>query len=104
MQKILKFQFNRIYTAPKSNKTYELINRDGHHLIFRVRNPKTNDSWKQLGTSTFKADQNGAFEEVLFSDGVRLRADALCPERKKARRTPTLTKEGLVQLMAELAA
>ena len=104
MQKIQKFQFNRIYAAPKSTKTYELINRDGHRLIFRVRNPKTNDSWKQLSTSTFKADQNGAFEEVLFSDGVRLRADALCPERKKARRTPTLTKEGLVQLMAELAA
>lgn len=104
MQKIQKFQFNRIYAAPKSTKTYELINRDGHRLIFRVRNPKTNDSWKQLATSTFKADETGAFEEVLFSDGVRLRADALRPKRKKARRTPILTKEGLVQLMAELAA
>jgi hypothetical protein len=28
----------------------------------------------------------------------------LCAERKKARRTSTLTKEGLIQLMAELAA
>ena len=45
MQKIQEFQFNRIYTAPKSTKTYELI------------------------------DQNDAFEEVLFSDGVRLRAN-----------------------------
>ena len=104
MQKIQKFQFNRIYAAPRSTKTYELINRDGHRLIFRVRNPKTNDSWKQLATSTFKADEKGAYEEVLFNDGVRLRADVLCAERKKARRTSTLTKEGLIQLMAELAA
>ena len=104
MQKIQKFQLGRIYSAPKSTKTYELLDRSGHHLTFRVRNPKTRDSWKQLGVSTFKADETGAFEEILFSDGVRLRADALCPERKKARRTPTLTKEGLVQLMAELAA
>lgn len=104
MQKIQKFQLGRIYSAPKSTKTYELLDRSGHHLTFRVRNPKTNDSWKQLATSSFKADETGAFEEILFSDGVRLRADALCPERKKARRTPTLTKEGLVQLMAELAA
>ena len=75
MQKIQKFQLGRIYSAPKSTKTYELLDRSGHHLTFRVRNPKTNDSWKQLSTSTFKADQNGAFEEVLFSDGVRLRAN-----------------------------
>ena len=104
MQKIQKFQFNRIYAAPRSTKIYELINRDGHHLIFRVRNPKTNDSWKQLATSTFKADQNGAFEEVLFKDGVRLRADAWCSDPKKVRRMPILNKEGLAQLMAELAA
>ena len=104
MQKIQKFQFNRIYAAPKSTKTYELINRDGHHLIFRVRNPKTRDSWKQLATSTFKANEIGAFEEVLFSDGVRLRSNVSSPERKNAGRTPTLTKEGLVQLLAERAA
>ena len=74
MQKIQKFQFNRIYAAPPSTKTYELIDRNGHILTFRVRNPKTRDSWKQVSTSTFKADQYGAFEEILFSDGVRLRA------------------------------
>ena len=104
MQKIQKFQLNRIYAAPKSTKTYELISRDGHRLVFRVRNPKTRDSWKQMATSTFKANEIGAFEEVLFSDGVRLRSDALSPARKKSRCTSTLTKEGLVQLMAELAA
>ena len=76
MQKIQKFQFNRIYTALKSSKTYELLNRDGHRLVFRVRNPKTKDSWKQLGTSTFKADETGAFEEVLLSDGIRLNSIA----------------------------
>lgn len=49
-----------------------------HHLIFRVLNLKTNDSWKQLSTSTFKADQNGAFEDVLFKDGIRLRPNGFC--------------------------
>ena len=100
MQKIQKFQSGRLYAAPKSTKTYELIDRNDHLLTFRVRNPKTRDSWKQVATSTFMANEIGAFEEVLFSDGTRLRSDTLCP----ARRTPTLTKEGLVQLMAVLAA
>ena len=104
MQKILKFQSNRIYAAPKSIKTYELINRNGHLLTFRVRNPKTRESWKQMATSAFKANETGAFEEVLFSDGTRLRSDALRPDQKKAQRTPILTKEGLGQLIAELAA
>jgi len=104
MQKIQKFQFNRIYTAPKSNKTYELINRDGHHLIFRVRNPKTRDSWKQLATSTFKANEIGAFEEVLFSDGVRLRGDMPCPGPKKADQRAPITKEGITKLASALEA
>ena len=104
MQKIQKFQFGCIYRAPKSTKTYELLDRSGHHLTFRVRNPKTKDSWKQTSTSTYKADQSGAFEEVLFSDGVRLRSDALRPERKKARHVPQVTKEGITRLMKALAA
>ena len=83
MQKIQKFQFGRLYAAPKSTKTYELIDRYDHLLVFRVRNPKTRDSWKLQTTSSFKADENGAFEEVLFSDGVRLRSDFWCPESKK---------------------
>ena len=74
MQKIQKFQFGCIYAAPKSAKTYELIGRYGHFLTFRVRNPKTRDSWKTQTTSFYKADEAGAFEEVLFSDGVRLRS------------------------------
>jgi hypothetical protein len=104
MQKIQKFQFGRIYRAPKSTKTYELLDRSGHHLTFRVRNPKTKDSWKQTSTSTFKADQSGAFEEVLFSDGVRLRSDALRPERKKTSRFKSVTKESITRLMFALAA
>ena len=91
MQKIQKFQFGRLYAAPKSTKTYELINRDGHRLVFRVRNPKTDDSWKQLATSTYQADENGAFETVLFQDGIRLRADAWCPDPKKVRRMAPVT-------------
>ena len=76
MQKIQKFQFGHIYSAPKSTKTYELIDRNGHYLIFRVRNHKTRDSWKQIATSTYKADASGAFEEILFSDGIRLKSIA----------------------------
>ena len=99
MQKIQKFQFGRLYAAPKSTKSYELLNRDGHRLAFLVRNPKTRDSWKQISTSSLKADQNGAFEEVLFSDGVRLRSDAF---RKEKVSSPN--RQGLIELMAALAA
>lgn len=104
MQKIQKFQFGRLYAAPKSTKTYELISRDGHRLVFRVRNPKTKDSWKQTSTSTNKADQSGAFEEVLFSDGVRLRSDSLLVERKKLKRVAQSPQQGIIDLMAILAA
>lgn len=99
MQRIQKFQFGRIYVAPKSAKTYELLDRSGHYLIFRVRNPKTNVSWKQTSTSTYKADETGAFEEILFSDGVRLRSDAL-----RKGKASTLNRQGLIELMAALAA
>lgn len=104
MQKIQKFQFGRLYAAPKSTKTHELISRDGHRLVFRVRNPKTKDSWKQTSTSTYKADQSGAFEEVLFSDGVRLRSDSLLVERKKLKRVAQSPQQGIIDLMAILAA
>ena len=104
MQKIQKFQFGRLYAAPKSAKTYELINRDGHALTFKVRNPKTRDSWKMRATSAYKADASGAFEEVLFSDGVRLRADACRPVPRKVRRMSAETQQGIVELMAALAA
>ena len=104
MQKIQKFQFGRLYAAPKSAKTYELINRDGHALTFKVRNPKTRDSWKMRATSTYKADETGAFEEVLFSDGARLRSDAWCSEPKKFRCMSAETQKEIVELMAALAA
>ena len=104
MQKIQKFQFDRIYRAPKSTKTYELLDRSGHHLTFRVRNPKTKDSWKQISTSTYKADQSGAFEEVLFSDGVRLRSDSVLLNRKKLKKTNMISEQGYIDLMALLAA
>lgn len=76
MKKIQKFQFGRIYSAPKSTRTYELIDRNNHFLTFKARNPKTKDSWKLQSTSTYKADETGAFEEVLFMDGIRLRSDS----------------------------
>ena len=104
MQKIQKFQSGRLYVAPKSSKTYELINRNGHFLTFLVKNPKTGDSWKQRATSAFKADATGAFEEVLFKDGIRLRADAWCQEPKKFHNMAPATQIELVKLMAALAA
>ena len=104
MRKIQKFQFGRLYAAPRSIKTYELIDRYDHLLVFRVRNPKTRDSWKLQATSTYNADASGAFEEVLFSDGVRLRSDVPRPERKTARSVPSVTRESITQLMEALAA
>ena len=77
MQTIQKFQSGRLYSATKSPKTYELIDRFGHFLTFRIRNPKTRDSLTTQTTSFYKADEAGAFEEVLFADGVRLRSDAV---------------------------
>lgn len=76
MQKIQKFQLNRTYSAPKSKNTFELIERNGHHLTFRVHKPKDRTTYKALVTSTFKADLNGAFEEVLLQDGTRVRSNA----------------------------
>jgi hypothetical protein len=104
MQKIQKFQTGRLYAAPKSIKTYELIDRNGHILTFRGRNPKTGDSWKQTATSSYKADAIGAFEEVLLSDGIRLRSDTLCTEPKRAAQRMPITKEGITKLMAALDA
>ena len=104
MQKIQKFHFGRIYAALKSTKTYELIERNGHYLTFRVRNPKTRDSWKQRATSTYKADETGAFEEILFSDGIRLRADSWCSEPEKVYEMSPTTQQDILKLMAALTA
>jgi hypothetical protein len=104
MQKIKKFQLTQVYTAPKSVKLYELVERNGHFLTFRVRNPKTRDSWKQTATSSYKADAIGAFEEVLLSDGTRLRGDMPCPGPKKAVQKAPITKEVINRLMAALDA
>ena len=74
MQKIQKFQIGHIYFGPKRAKTYELIERNNHYLIFRVRKSKDSTTSKTSAVSTYKADQNGAFEEVLFADGICLRS------------------------------
>ena len=104
MQKIQKFQIGRLYAAPKSTKIYEIIDRNGHFLTFRGRNPKTGDSWKQTATSSYRADASGAFEEVLLSDGTRLRGDLHCPGPKKAVQKTSITQEGIAKLMAVLDA
>ena len=74
MQKIQKFQPGRLYAGTNSKKSFELIERNGHHLTFRVRNPKDRTSYKTTATSLYKADQNGAFEEVLLMDGTRIQS------------------------------
>ena len=76
MQKIQKFQPSKLYSSPKSKNTFELIERNGHYLIFRVWKPKDRTFYKISATSFFKADQNGAFEEVLLLDGTRIRSDS----------------------------
>ena len=104
MQKIQKFQFSRLYAASKPSRTFELIDRDGHRLTFRVRNPKTRDSWKQMATSTYKADETGAFEEVLFSDGHRLRADFWRSSSHKIERPSPYVHVQMAGLISTLAA
>ena len=37
MQKIQKFQFNRIYAAPKSSRAYELLDRSGRLLSYEIK-------------------------------------------------------------------
>ena len=74
MQKIQKFQLSHIYSAPGSKKSFELIERNGHHLTFRVRKPKERSTCKTTAISSFKADETGAFEEVLLMDGTRIQS------------------------------
>ena len=104
MQKIQKFQTGRLYAATNSKKSFELIERNGHHLTFRVRNPKDRTSYKTTATSLYKADQTGAFEEVLFLDGLHLRSDSWCSDPKKVRRMAPETQTKIIELMAALAA
>ena len=41
---------------------------------------------------------------VLFQDGVRLRADAWCSDPGKVRRMSPRAQQGIIELMAALAA
>ena len=43
-------------------------------------------------------------EAVLFQDGVRLRADAWCSDPGKVRRMSPRAQQGIIELMASLAA
>lgn len=104
MKKIQKFQFGRLYCAANSKKTFELIDRDGHRLMFRVRCPKDQMTYKVLATSAYKADETGAFEEILLQDGTRVRSDAWLTEPAKFHKMETATQESIVELMAALAA
>lgn len=70
MKKIQKFRPERLYSTVTNNNWYELISRNGSHLTFRVRKAGTSNTWTQEGDSTFKADANGAFETVRFTDGT----------------------------------
>ena len=49
MQKIRKFHPGRLYSSSTVNNFnwYELTNRDGKHLTFRVRKAGTKDTWTQ---------------------------------------------------------
>ena len=104
MQKIQKFQFGRIYSAPKSKTSYELISRDGHNLSFRIRKPKDSETFIIDTVSVFKADETGAFEEITLSNGSKLRSDSWCEGTKKFRRLTPRTQNNIIELMNALAA
>ena len=74
MQKIQKFQLSHIYFALNSKKSFELIERNGRHLTFRVRKPKDRTTYKTTAVSSYKADETGAFEEVILMDGTRIQS------------------------------
>ena len=81
MQTIKKFHPNTIYSSSSSKNTFQLLERSGHHLIFKVWKPKDRFSYKISALSTYKADEKGAFEEILLMDGSRVRSDY--PAKKK---------------------
>lgn len=76
MQSIQKFKFNQKYCAINSRKKFELVERNDNYLVFRVRKPGSRETYKTAATSTYKANEFGAFEEVFLPDGVRVRAMA----------------------------
>ena len=76
MQTIKKFHPNTIYSSSSSKNTFQLLERNGHHLIFRVWKANDRISYIISATSTNKADEKGAFEEILLMDGSRVQSDS----------------------------
>ena len=75
MPTIKKFQPNTIYSSSNSKNTYQLLERAGHYLVLLVRRPKDRTTFKITATSFYKADDTGAFEEILLMDGGRVRSN-----------------------------
>lgn len=67
MEKILKFQPQvRYVSANTSSYTFSLVNRDGHNVQFRMTSKGRRDGRLLSATSLYKADERGAYEEVML--------------------------------------
>lgn len=74
MQTINKFKPANVYESSCVWKTVEIVERNGQMITFKVVNLKTNASYKERARAVFKADENGAFEEFLTIEGLRVRS------------------------------
>ena len=75
MKKIHKFEEGRLYSTLSNNNWYEPIQREGKHIVFRVRTAGTGNTWNQEADVTYVADAYGAYETVRFADGIVVKAN-----------------------------
>ena len=74
MQTINKFKPANVYESSCVYKTIEILERNAQMITFKVVNLKTNSWYKERAKAVFKADENGAFEEFLTIEGLRVRS------------------------------
>lgn len=84
MQKIKKFHFGETYVNNKKSMCYDLIYRKDMYLIFSVHKKNGREMYKCVATSIFKADEKGAFEQVITSRGDIVRSDKIVSSKKMA--------------------
>ena len=83
MKKIHKFEEGRLYSTLSNNNWYEPIQREGKHIVFRVRTAGTGNTWNQEADVTYVADAYGAYETVRFADGIVVKANVSTTGGKK---------------------
>jgi len=90
MQTITKFTSGRWYFGSNNHCFYELLERDGHNLVFRVWRAGTDqgDGWKEHGVSNFGANELGAFEKIILN-GTTVMSDSWSGPGKKVSELPS---------------